>query len=169
MKYGFLKDKNGNKIYINDNSIYHAGKKLGEVINSKQDKLIAGTGIEITGENTINNIQGNYSTEEVKIGTWIDEKILYRKTILYNGSMSNDLIITHGIKNIYDVINVSCIGRRGKDINRPIPTFYKDDFKTYNVCLYDIRDTTLEIIMSDFYTSYFDKIIITLEYTKTTD
>lgn len=43
MNYGFLKDKNGNKIYINDNSIYHEGKNLSEVINSKQDKLIAGT------------------------------------------------------------------------------------------------------------------------------
>ena len=45
----------------------------------KQDKLTAGTGIEITGGNTINNIQGNYSTEEVRIGTWIDGKPLYRK------------------------------------------------------------------------------------------
>lgn len=110
-----------------------------------------------------------YSTEEQVIGTWIDGKILYRKTILYNGSMSNDLIIKHGIENIYDVINVSCIGRGDNSINRPIPTFYKDDFNTYNACLYDVRDTTLEIIMSDFFISYFNKIIITLEYTKTTD
>ena len=48
MNYGFLKDKNGNKIYINDNLIYHEGKKLNEVINSKQNKLTAGTGIEIS-------------------------------------------------------------------------------------------------------------------------
>lgn len=33
-------------------------------INTKQDKLIAGTGIEITSENTINNIQGNYFTKK---------------------------------------------------------------------------------------------------------
>lgn len=109
-----------------------------------------------------------YSTDEQVIGK-IDGKILYRKTILYNGSMSNDLIIKHGIENIYDVINVSCIGRGGSNINRPIPTFYKDDFNTYNACLYDVRDTTLEIIMSDFFINYFKKIIITLEYTKTTD
>ena len=55
-----------------------------------------------------------YSTEEQVIGTWIDGKILYRKTILYNGSMSNDLFIEHGIENIYDVINVFdlCLMRR---------------------------------------------------------
>lgn len=81
MNYGFLKDNNGNKIYINDNSIYHEGKNLKDVINSKQDKLTAGTGIEITGENTINNIQGNYSTDEQVIGKWIDGKTLFRKVI----------------------------------------------------------------------------------------
>lgn len=35
MNYGFIKDNNGNKIYINDNSIYHEGKKLNDVINAK--------------------------------------------------------------------------------------------------------------------------------------
>ena len=50
-------------------------------INAKQDKLTAGTGIEITGENIINNLNENYSTEEQVIGKWIDGKPLYRKTI----------------------------------------------------------------------------------------
>lgn len=81
MNYGFIKDNNGNKIYINDNSIYHEGEKLNEVINAKQDKLISGTGIEITGENTINNIQRNYSTDEQIVGKWINGKPLYRKVI----------------------------------------------------------------------------------------
>ena len=90
--------------------------KMDEGINSKQDKLTAGTGIEITGENIINNLNANYSTDEQIIGKWIDGKPLYRKTILYNGSMSNDLIIKHGIENIYDVINVSCIGKRDNNI-----------------------------------------------------
>ena len=49
-------------------------------LNTKQEKLTAGTGIEITGENIINNIQGNYSTDEIRIGTWMG-KPLYRKVI----------------------------------------------------------------------------------------
>lgn len=110
-----------------------------------------------------------YSTDEQVIGKWIDGKPIYRKTILYDGSMSNDLVINHGIENIYDVINVSCIGRSDNWINRPIPSFYKDDFKTYNACLYDIRDEVIEIVMSNFYLTYFKKIIITIEYTKSTD
>ena len=47
----------------------------------KQDKLIAGTGIEITGENIINNLNEKYSTNEQIIGKWIDGKPLYRKVI----------------------------------------------------------------------------------------
>ena len=50
-------------------------------INSKQDKLIAGTGIEITDKNTINNIQGNYSSNEQVIGKWDKGQTLYRRII----------------------------------------------------------------------------------------
>lgn len=33
--YGYFKDSKGNKKYINDDSIYHEGKNLRDVINSK--------------------------------------------------------------------------------------------------------------------------------------
>ncbi len=110
-----------------------------------------------------------YSTEEQVIGTWIDGKILYRKTILYNGSMSNDLFINHGIKNICDVINVFGTSKLGNNTIKPYTIFYKDDFDKHNICLYDISSTAIEIIMSDFFKDTVKKIIITLEYTKTTD
>ena len=54
---------------------------MNEVINAKQNKLTAGTGIEITGENTINNINENYSTDEQIVGKWANGKPLYRKVI----------------------------------------------------------------------------------------
>ena len=70
-------------------------------INAKQDKLTAGTGIEITDENIINNIQGNYSTEEVKIGTWIDGKPLYRKVFNFGQlPVTSRKEINHGISNL---------------------------------------------------------------------
>ena len=57
-------------------------------INAKQDKLIAGTGIEITDKNTINNIQGNYSSNEQVIGKW-DNKPLYRKYFFISALPNN--------------------------------------------------------------------------------
>ena len=131
-----------------------------EKLESKQDKLTAGTGIEITGENTINNIQGNYSTEETKIGTWIDGKPLYRKTFNITSGFSNSFDIIHNISNI-------------------------DYCKCYGTLI--TRDTTIEQFYNynaDYFRCFRDNkvikirygtinspttIIINLEYTKTTD
>ena len=88
-----LNDKNMNKIEnalenldtnmnkkANSSDVY-TKTEIDTKLNTKQEKLTAGTGIEITGENIINNIQANYSTNEQKIGKWIDGKPLYRKVI----------------------------------------------------------------------------------------
>lgn len=73
-----ISQTNANLPFYLDVNVY---TKTDEKLESKQDKLIAGTGIEITGGNTINNIQGNYSTDEIRIGTWRDGKPLYRKIV----------------------------------------------------------------------------------------
>ena len=52
----------------------------------------------------------NYSTEEQKIGTWIDGKPIYRKTLSFsplpNNTYENKL---HGIKNIDQIIGIKGI------------------------------------------------------------
>lgn len=170
MNYGFLKDNNGNKIYINDDSIYHEGKKLNEVINSKQDKLIAGTGIEITGENIINNIQGNYSTEEVKIGTWIDGKPLYRKTLnvkLYDNSYG-DVSVPYGyIDKIKDVIHIYGTMDYSKESISKIPINSYLDATHYSSFYYYSKEKTLRAFLGKDLAGL--KAIINVEYTKTTD
>ena len=40
-----------------------------------------------------------YSTEEQVIGTWIDGKPLYRKTIKFIGDITNETSIKHNIDN----------------------------------------------------------------------
>ena len=50
-------------------------------LNTKQEKLTAGTGIEITGKNIINNLNTNYSTDEQVIGKWAQGQTLYRRII----------------------------------------------------------------------------------------
>lgn len=155
MKYGFLKDKNGNKIYINDDSIYHEGKKLGEIIKAKQDKLIAGTGIEITGENIINNLNENYSTDEQIVGKWIDGKPLYRKVISHTITGNTQEHEPHNISNIERAISIEY------SLKNQYGVFQTSD-KTININM----DTSQISIDSDWATGL---IYIIVEYTKTTD
>ena len=172
--YGYFKDSKGNKKYINDDSIYHEGKNLGEVINSKQDKLTAGTGIEITGENTINNIQGNYSTEEVKIGTWIDGKPLYRKVFELGtftsvvskspASLNFSVLINQARKVEYNIYNNTNF------FNVPANSYDASDNNHFIYSQLGVRDNSYIVFMksnrtlSDNY-----RVNVILEYTKTTD
>lgn len=167
--YGHFKDSKGNKKYINDDSIYHEGKNLGEVINSKQDKLTAGTGIVITGENTINNIQGNYSTEEVKIGTWIDGKPLYRKVIIINNIALNkgENTIAHGISNIDKGIKISCFNYSG--IVLPYINLNADSSLKTATFITGINSTNIFFrVVNDSWGAQNNWCVI-MEYTKTTD
>ena len=127
-------------------------------INSKQDKLTAGTGIEITGKNTINNIQGNYSTDEIRIGTWMG-KPLYRKvtpvttstTFNYNTWVELNTINVNSVSQI-----IECKYFANKGYTMPLIA-YRGDSGVLNVM--NLRNTTIE-------SSNFE---ILLEYTKTTD
>ena len=127
-------------------------------INSKQDKLTAGTGIEITGKNTINNIQGNYSTDEIRIGTWMG-KPLYRKvtpvttstTFNYNTWVELNTINVNSVSQI-----IECKYFANKGYTMPLIA-YRGDSGVLNVM--NLRNTTIE-------SSNFE---ILLEYTKTRD
>ena len=129
-------------------------------INAKQNKLTAGTGIEITGENTINNIQGNYSTEETKIGTWIDGKPLYRKTFNITSELSPDLNMPHNISNID---YCKCYGTLITG-NISAEQFYANS-TDYFRCFREGYFVKIRYGTSNGPTT----IIINLEYTKTTD
>ena len=99
-----LSDVNEIKSVVNNNA--DNLNKMDEVINSKQDKLTAGTGIEITETNIINNLNANYSTEEVKIGTWIDGKPLYRIVASINLQNYTSWTNLVHISNLKRVINI---------------------------------------------------------------
>ena len=145
---------------------------LNNSIDTKQNKLTAGTGIEITGENIINNIQGNYSTEEVKIGKWIDGKSLYRKVIVYKttktvGSINavTNIPISHNISNLDRIVKYSMldsvdtiyplIGGSGSSLTQMAK------FNYYDSTIINFRLINTTITARTFY--------IILEYTKTTD
>lgn len=58
--------------------VNHFSDDISELEANKQDTLTPGSGIAI--ENEVISVNSIYSTDEIRIGTWIDGKPLYRKT-----------------------------------------------------------------------------------------
>lgn len=136
-KVWFNKDKNS--IYVrNSNGVYEEFAKKSEEV---------------------------YSTEEVKIGTWIDGKPLYRKTIVANFELQFATQVTcydvrHNISNIDKVVHSEMT-----DGTKHIPNLSMSGGTT---TIDYVSSTMIEIrYINDSWSSR--DWYITLEYTKTTD
>lgn len=114
--------------------------------------------------------EGDYSTTEKIVGTWIDGKPIYQKTFnatTPSTALSNEDIVTHGLS-IGTVVSIKGIviktdtnGKYYWDINSVIgsPTSYNGDMRA---CW--VRPNTIAMKVSDGATNL--PVIITLQYTK---
>ena len=140
----------------------------------KQDKLTAGTGIEITGKNIINNLNANYSTEEVKIGTWVDGKPLYRKVVMYKPDKTigtegttSSIAVPHNISNLSQCIH--CEMFNAKHYRFPMANGDSSGQITNLTIVSTIDNNYINItIINDFW-GVSNIFYFILEYTKTTD
>lgn len=114
------------------------------------------------------NKSENYSTTERIIGTWIDGKPLYEKTI-NTGALPNNATnnVNHGISNLKRVIGVSGYAYRssGDIVNIPLP--YVGNNSNLNTVVYVGLSHIGIVTFSD--RSAFTESYVTLRYTKTTD
>lgn len=118
----------------------------------------------------------NYSTSEKVIGTWIDGKPLYRKTVTINSiNASNNYIdVSHGISNMSMPISVKGIVKI-TNVNqyRPLGCMFintsgdLDSQYVFNV--YGVTESAFTLCYGNWWKTRFDKAYITIEYTKTTD
>lgn len=117
------------------------------------------------------NLDGQevYSTGEIKIGTWIDGKPLYRKVVIWspNDYINKDTIksLAHGISNLNEVCICNAIANWNNKF-MPLTTHYQNQAN-------EIAINTIDSSNINF-TSYGEnwgatKITFILEYTKTTD
>lgn len=100
----------------------------------------------------------NYSTNEVKIGKWIDGKPLYRITKRFYFNNDNFDV---GIPNLDKVVNMY---GRSEDGSRPI-NFFVMFGTTYYISTW-MYGSNLYNQLSNEYVGYYN---VTFEYTKTTD
>lgn len=114
----------------------------------------------------INNIvkENIYSTEEVQIGKWIDNKPLYRKVIKH----SLQTTISHDISNLKEIVNVKSMAYNRNSGNYfPVPSV-RPSFQEYEIGLI-INNTNITCEYLSGYPASTVDILVIIEYTKTTD
>lgn len=160
-----------------DSSDVYTKTETDTKLNKKQEKLTAGTGIEITGENIINNIQENYSTNEQKIGKWINGKPIYRQTFGFNvpnyGTETyfnwTESFYTNSISNVDEIINVKSFYKRSDNTYQPVPNNHSQS-STWASGIYDFSGTGFRFWAGNLANAFtINYLIVTIEYTKTTD
>lgn len=123
-------------------------------------------------ENSFNLADENdYSTTEHIVGTWIDGKPVYQKTVNMGTLPSNsEKQIAHGISNLNLVINtkVACINTNN-GVNYVIPYPSPKNSSTDWTCMINqINSTNISIkTVADWGST--NNVWVTLQYTKTTD
>lgn len=115
----------------------------------------------------------NYSTEEQKIGKWIDGKPLYQKTVTIqnNVAWSNNSTFDLNISNpdtiwVYDGFIYD--GRSNAMTNHTNPIIQSNDRGAFNINL--SNKSQLKFVTSATFSSNANRYaVITVRYTKTTD
>ncbi len=141
-----------NSTSTTDSLSANMGRELNEKINN----------LELTGSGSSLDI---YSTEEQIIGTWVDNKTLYRKVIQIGAVSTSEVRISTGISNIDQVIDLKGGG------TMIAGQFLKWGFENaggFCSCYYDKNINSVVAIVST--TNYnLKQAYAILEYTKTTD
>lgn len=113
----------------------------------------------------------SYSTNEIVVGRWINNKPLYRKVINTNELVANDKTIAHHIDNV-DLIYISKIFliNTNANITWTVPTDLYGTGGTTNVDRMNtyVTKTDIGFKCDTTWPDYWTKVIV-LEYTKTTD
>ena len=109
----------------------------------------------------------NYSLEEQVIGSWIDGKPIYQKTINCGTLPNNEnKSIDHNIENIDSIVSFKTCASREDGLTINIP-FYDINYPTWSVRS-SANKTSINLTtnenMSDYVNAY-----TTIQYTKTTD
>lgn len=153
-----------NKVAINENAeIPNINKITDDDMN--EIKTVVNNNDDIVTNAT------TYSTDEIRVGTWIDGKPIYKKTYITNentGSSTVD-ISTLNAKEIMDYNSVCYRKGTNNDYEHPYYAGADDYFRVFfrtNSASSDYP-TSIQYRIASSYSSF--KITTTIYYTKTTD
>lgn len=103
-----------------------------------------------------------YSSNEIIIGKWIDNKPIYRKVLNSTGLYGNNIQISHGISDLKRVVKCEVVSSNDNG------TSYPKDNASFDLIINKIDDTYINATISSGFDNNWSVYYI-LEYTKTTD
>lgn len=135
-------------------------KKVSQT-TATQAQVVDGYSTSTTDCYSCNYVNGmnTYSTDEIRIGTWIDGKPVYRK--VFTGNIASS--IEHGLTNV-SFVNSYGYMMSGSGAFVPLPSL-RIAYPNYNIGYY----VTNQYIVFEKGSDASGTATITLEYTKTTD
>lgn len=124
--------------------------------------------------NITNNTIYPYNSE-IKVGTWVNNKPIYRKSKVFNSSdttfsYGGEKVLNMGISNVDEIINYKAFYKRSDGSFQQVPNCHSNmsqwgsslyDFNTNGNCIFWVGT-----LGNTFTINY---LVITIEYTKTTD
>ena len=139
-------------------------KKVSQT-TATQAQVVDGYSTSTTDSYSCNYVNGmnTYSTDEIRIGTWIDGKPIYRKVIARNQSITNGTSIAVSSLNIDELIKIGAINQNQSSNFKFFGSYYDSSSEKLNIHLNN-NDIQVWSGTGVNYTS-----TIWIEYTKTTD
>lgn len=144
--------------FINNQAPALNGANLNKLQDNVEEAITENTNAIAETDN-----KHNYSTEEQVIGTWIDDKPIYRKVITKTCDAGTTISIAHNINNLNEITSLQYFTFNNGNKNTDIPLNSSNSFRINR-----ISNTTISGTISNAYDSGW-QLKITLEYTKTTD
>lgn len=155
---------------MNKETLQEYNARLAENNTSLDDVLTTINNLPEGGSSGMSNI---FSTEETRIGTWIDGKPLYRKVVSTTEVMQENvnLVIPHGITDIdkiwIDFGNSYYYRAEDKRGLTLVQTFYTTTSSKDRTSAY-VDGNNVHLISTGGWNASWEKVI-TINYTKTTD
>lgn len=115
-----------------------------------------------------------YSTEEQVVGTWIDGKPLYQKTLRYDNTeytVGQSTTLNHNIPNVKMLMFKDAILYRSTDQTYQMIADVDAEMEHWGIGIRNMKATSFDLWLGDMngYNITYDYMYITFKYTKTTD
>ena len=158
-----------------DNKIWIDTGEVGSAVSEITNEYSTSTGLGYSA-NYINNLH-TYSTNEQRIGTWIDNNPLYRKSFTLNSDFSTWQNVNNQLRYSF-ASNINNIKNIWFDESASFCNFnnnYVTSINNYNnekdymKCNINTQTGNLQISVPSAYNTVTATIVITVKYTKTTD